>query len=205
MTIISNSSAFLLDLDYTNLDTDEKALIDALIAVANDYLETKEFNRTFSATDYTDESHDGNGWEFFFVKNPPINSLTNVKIVTYYSDAEEVVTYTSGALLYQASSGIVQFRNRGCIWPCGFQNIRVTYNGGFTTVPPAIEQIAANFVLQNFDPRLVVESLQKERIGDYFYDLGISYFDKLPTSIKKMMSRYKLRPITTYREMNNGY
>lgn len=200
MTILTNSSPFLQSLDYSNMSNDEKALIDALIEVANDYLEKKEFNRIFSAADYIDEQSNGSGWNFFFVKNPPINSLTNVKVVTYYSDSEDTTIYTSSALVYEASTGMIQFRNTNCIWPPGFQNIRVTYNGGFTTIPRAIEQIAANFVLQNYDPRLVVESLQKERIGDYFYDLGVHYFDRLPTSLKRMMSRYKLRPITTYRE-----
>ena len=92
--LISNTSAFLEVLDYNNLTTAEKALVDALITAGSEWIE-RYCNRIFLAAAYTDEAHDGNGWDSIFVKNPPINSLTDIDLVSQ-SRSTAVSNTTSG-------------------------------------------------------------------------------------------------------------
>lgn len=200
MTIITSSSAFLKDLQYSELSASEQAMVDALISVANDFIEDRICNRIFTAADYTDEISDGTGWNSLFVKNPPINSLTSVVIHDISSEDDVTTTLSSMALLYDPKTGEIQRKN-GCAFPQGFRNIYVNYNGGFVTIPPAVEQIAAAFVVQFYDPTLLTDGIQKERIGDYFYDKGVNWFQQLPFNIKKMLSSYRIRTM----QSNWGY
>ena len=89
--LIDNTSAFLEPIDYNNQDVAAKANIDALIIAGDEWLK-KALNRIVLQDDYTDEKYDGNGLKSIFVKNPPINTLTDIDIVATDFNGNDVTT-----------------------------------------------------------------------------------------------------------------
>lgn len=54
----------------------------------------------------------------------------------------------------------------------GWRNIYVNYNGGYTTIPADLEQIAIEIVSDVYGSRTVNNALKSEKIGDYSYTLS---------------------------------
>lgn len=193
MALITNTNPLLADLNYNNLSTAQKAQVDALLNVATEFIE-KDCNRTFLAATYTDEEHNGVIHESIFVKNTPLNSVTNVKIICHASteSSDDITTYLSTEVLFEPETGEIKLRN-GARFPHGFRNVKITYNGGFTTVPKPIEYLCANIVINAYAPEMNAENIEKERIGDYFYAKVKDFMEKLPMSDRKILSMYRLR------------
>jgi len=200
--LILNTSPYLQPLDYSNMSTAEKALVDALITMATEQIE-RYCRRTFAAADYTDEKHDGNGWRSIFVKNPPLNSLTDVDIVeSDFSSDSTTTTYAATKFDTKAATGEIRFKpgsflssGRG-VFSEGFQNIQITYNGGFASVPQGIQLACAEMVIQMFDPSEATDLIEKEKIGDYFYAKAKNAFQKMLLTKKKILDSYKIRRIS---------
>jgi hypothetical protein len=65
----------------------------------------------------------------------------------------------------------------GTVWgyfPCGYQNIQVTYTAGYTTIPDDLATAAAALAAALFRRSDHDTSLKSEKIGDYSYTLGDS-------------------------------
>lgn len=188
MALITGLSAFLEPLGYANLTASEQAYIDAYLEAASGYLE-KRLNRTLAAADYA-EIHNGDNKGSLNLKNPPINSLTQVVVVGCSN-----TTYDATCFLY-SSGGTVRWNPYSSetilnYFPMGFQNITVTYNGGFTTIPAALQALVAEMVLESWDPSLLSSGMQKERLGQYFYDRGKDFWDKILFKRSEIVALYK--------------
>lgn len=146
------------------------ALLANLIAAASGAIENY-CGRTFASTSYT-EDLDGNDLDWIYVENRPITSLTNV-IITEVGGSTETITSTY--LDYDGTSGKVWFIEGGSgtydYFPKGHFNVRVTYTGGYSTVPDAVQeacsQLCAQLYGQSADSKN--PSLQSESLGDYSY------------------------------------
>lgn len=199
--LITNESVFLEPIDYGNRDASEQAFIDGLIAVASEYIERK-CNRVFIATTYIDEIHDGQGWNSIFVSNPPINSLTDIEIIFSSTDTDTTSeVFTADKFKFNIKTGDIRFKpgaftsSGGHLFPDGFRNVEITYNGGFAEVPQPIQMLTADFVIQSFDPTESVEGIEKEKIGDYFYAKGKNYIASLPFLKKQILNNYRVRRV----------
>lgn len=199
MALIDNTSVFLEPLDYTNRTAAEKAYIDALILTGQTYLE-RYCQRKFEAADYTDEVYNGTGDNEAYVANPPINTLTNIKIVKTFattdSGTDTVTTHDDAVFLFDDGSGVIQFKPEcGLIFPAGFKNVRITYNGGFTANSEHIRTLGylnAQFVIETFDPSEKVDIIDREKLGDYFWAKTKDFAAKFISSNKRLLSMYKL-------------
>ena len=199
--LITNASPFLEALDYTNRTTAQKATIDALITAASEFIEL-ECDRTFLSATHTDEAHDGNDWNFIFVKNPPLTSLTDIDLITYnaVTGAVETTTLLATKFTVEENTGEITFKpdvvlDTAKIFPEGNQNIHITYVGGYAAVPEAIKMLTADFVIQMYAPEELEGALQKEKLGDYFYDKGNNFLERLSFSKRKILSMYKIRKV----------
>ncbi len=189
-------------LDFANLNAAEKAHVEALISVGTVEIE-RICNRTFLQATYTDEAHDGYGWDFIFVKNPPIVSLTDIDLITYnaVTGDTETTTYAASKFTFHANTGEIKFKpdvtlSTAKLFPVGFQNIHITYSGGYAAVPQAIQMLCADFVIQMFDSKELDGALiEKEKQGDEFISFGTDYFNRLPFSKKKILTSYQLRRV----------
>ncbi len=193
--LILNTSAYLEPLEYSNRATEEKSFIDALISSGSEWIE-KYCNRVFLSTAYIDEVQDGQGWDTIFPDNIPIVSLTSITII--HSDTTST-THLTAKFDINLKTGEIRFKRTADVcsrlFPEGFRNVLLTYNGGFTTVPFTIQKLTADYVIQMFDPMLSVEGIEKERLGDYFYAKSKNYFEHLPFVNKKMLDQYKIRKV----------
>jgi hypothetical protein len=196
--LITTDSEFLNDLDYSNLNTADQAKVTALCSVATQLIQ-KECNRIFGAASYV-ELLDGLGNDSIFIKNPPINTLTDITIIS----SEETV-YDDSVFDFDAGTGEIWWDSRdvvdasqnylGC-FPCGRRNIQVTYNGGFEPVPPPIEMVAANLVMEMFDPSLATsENMEMEKLGQYQYKRRKDAADKSIHTNRKILHLYKIRRV----------
>lgn len=198
--LINNTSPFLEILDYTNQDTAAQANIDALIIAGDEWLR-KTLNRIVLRADYTDEKHEGNGLRSIFVKNPPINTLTDIDIVaTDFNGADVTTTYLATKFDLKTNTGEIRFKPGSFIsdgagfFTEGFQNIRITYNGGWDSSNIKLQPlklIEAEFVIQMFDPNESVTGIEKEKLGDYFYSRGSNAWAKLLVKHRQILNLYK--------------
>jgi hypothetical protein len=57
-------------------------------------------------------------------------------------------------------------------WPKGFNNIAVTYTGGYATIPPAVKRATILWARHLYDATKRTGVLQSEGIGAYSYALA---------------------------------
>jgi len=193
-SLIENDSPYLNKLDYPNLNTREKALIDSLIPVFSQSLE-KYLNRVIVAADYT-EYYDGDNANILYVNNPPINSLTSI---TVRSSTDTVINGSNFEL--DSKAGIIRWKDYGLdstadiigIFPRGYRNIKLIYNGGWVSVPEELQFIVAEAIIQVFDRREGFGQLENAKLGNQFFNFGKDHMQNLIMSNKKILSMYKRR------------
>jgi len=168
-----------------------------LIEVASQLIE-KRCNRVFAAANYTEEKHNGSGDNSIFVFNPPINSLTALSIVT----TENIVVDVDD-LEYNSVTGEIRWQryNRTgtvglTVWPEGFQNILITYNGGFSSIPKPIELLCAEMVLNTFDTSgQFGGGFDSEKLGQYQYKTSVDTMNASLLAHKNIINLYKISQI----------
>lgn len=197
MAIINNTSDYLNKLEYSSKSVEDQAEIDALITAGQALLE-EYCQRKFESATYTDELYNGNQEDTIFIANPPLTTLTTVKLVTHadISTNDSTTSYDSTYFLVHENQGRIDFRG-GRLFPLGRNNIKITYVGGWAVadIPEPLKLALSYFVMDLFDPTLTPGGMQKEKLGNYFYDRGKDYFEQLPINKKKMIQLYKLRKL----------
>jgi hypothetical protein len=128
--------------DIKTDNTEHDSELARLIPSVQAWLEA-ECGRVFEAATVT-EYYDGDEWcQRIIVARPPINSITNI-----WDDPARIYTTPMAATLYgvyDAQAGIVRLLD-GRQFSTGQNNIKITYNGGFSTVPVDLEQAAIEMV-----------------------------------------------------------
>lgn len=198
--LIESADPLLTVLDISNLDAGEQAQVNALADAATTWIQ-KYCNRIFKKTTYTDEAHNGNGERFIYVDNPPIISLSTVTIQsTSFSSSTTSTDFAASKFDTKLSSGKIQFKSQsflsgGGSFDQGFQNVLIDYTGGFSSIPEPVKLIAAQFIIEMFDPGESVQGIEKEKLGNYFYSRGTNYFQNLTFNQKIILESYRLRRI----------
>jgi hypothetical protein len=197
--LIEHDDPLLNDLNYNDLEVSEQAQIDALIAVASEMIE-KKCNRIFLADDYAEEKHNGLSENWIFVNNPPINDLESIVVV-----GAENTTYEGALFSYNAKTGEIRWdenyllQNTVTDWiglfPQGFNNILINYNGGFEEVPQGIKLLCAQMTKEGFDPGNSPGSLEFEKLGQYFYKTRKDFFQTFLLTNKNILNLYTLKRV----------
>lgn len=135
LTSLTNLKAFL---HISN--TDDDTLLSEIITRITDKW-TLDCNRILTSADYT-EYYSGDGSDTLMLDQFPINSITSI-----YDDTDRSfgasTEISSDDIIFTANtnnakSGIVKLD--GTSFSKGVENIKITYNAGFTSVPNEIEQ-----------------------------------------------------------------
>lgn len=113
--------------------TDFDSLIDSLILSTTARIQQATGRRFIQAT-YTNELHDGSEMggmarQYLILKNGPLQSVTSVEYKTGTNSNPSWVTLSEDDYDVDLTAGLVRMLNG---FPRGFQNIRVTYTGGFS-------------------------------------------------------------------------
>jgi len=132
----------------TGSKPEDESFIEDLINDITDLFETFCNLDSFKAANYT-EYIDGTGGKYIFPKNIPINSVASI-----YDDPSW--TWTS---FYLVDSDYYRIVDKRYIvvydeyWFKGDQNIKITYNAGFTTIPGDLKLICMEEVIRRFKNR----------------------------------------------------
>lgn len=147
------------DSDYSN----------TLINFASDFIE-RYCNRILNADDYSAEVYDGNEEYKLYVKNPPINSVTTIALWDTYNNVS-LQTYTEHLefMIYN-EEGYIYMRGK---WTKGKRNYRLSYNGGYATIPYDLKKACADLCSWMKDQKDKI-GIKSERIGAYSISFGKS-------------------------------
>jgi len=131
------------------------------------------------------EYYDGDGSDTLHLKAYPISTVASV-----YVDPDR--DYASGDLLdtddyvFYAMDGVV--KTDGALLSSGHKSIKITYTGGYDTVPydlqNAVKELVTFWYKRNTDKRVGVTSVN---VGDK----GINYEPGVPESVLNVLKRYR--------------
>jgi len=169
--------------------------------VVNDFLDMaqdaieKDCDRKFEYASYTGV-YNGNGSKRLWLKNAPITSITSVTI-TEDDGTEESLTVATD-LVFEAANGAVEFGPDNVssyeLWPEGFQNISVTYVGGYSTIPDALQEACALKALIFFahSGADLNAALQAENIGNASKTrTGESILEEWESNYRRLIQPYR--------------
>jgi len=134
---------------------DDDFVID-LINNITDLFETFCNLESFKAANYT-EYIDGTGGKYIFPKNIPINSVASI-----YDDPSW--NWSSFYLINSSNYRIVDKRYIVAYdeyWSKGDQNITITYNAGYSTIPGDLKLICMEEVVRKFKNRTMLDLSSK--------------------------------------------
>jgi len=152
-------------------------LIDRKTVMFSNYCEID----SFFIADYI-EYYNGRGSEYLFVKNNPINSITNIADDT---------DWLWGADSTISSNDYRIVENRYVVYKYTFadgkQNVRISYNAGYSVIPLDLKQILIEEVWRNYKRRkeqdVLIKTLQDG--STHFVPSG------LMPSTKQVLDKYK--------------
>ncbi len=134
-------------------------------------------DRTFAEATHTNELHDGsnttgNPRNALIVRNAPIQTISVIEYQAGTNSSPSWQTISVDDYHADLSAGIIYFP-LGC--PRGFQNIRITYTGGYSAedMPAELVEVCEEVVVKLFKRR---ES--EGRLSETFGDSSISWSEK---------------------------
>ena len=139
ITSVSACKSFR-DIDGDN--TEHDAELERLIVAVQQWLEG-QCRRTFDLLSSVTEYHSGEKWrDRLIVARPPLATITNIwdDPLRVYGTALSSAYY----VIEDAEAGII--RLDGIAFQSGIRNIKITYTGGFASIPTDLEQAAIEMV-----------------------------------------------------------
>jgi len=136
---------------------------------------------SFKAATYT-EYIDGNGSQYLFVKNYPLNSITGIWDDVDWAWATDTEVDSDD---YRIVEG--RYIAHKTYWYKGVQNIKITYSGGYATIPVDLTQVCNEEVYRRYKRRREIE-VQIKTLED-----GSLHFPspKFLDSTIQILSKYK--------------
>jgi len=159
------------------------SLFEQLIDEATLFIETY-CNRVISKTTHTDVLFDGDDYDStLYIKNFPITEIDTIEYNNGTFATPDWTAYTTDQYEYNLAEGIIYF---DVDLPSGKQNVRITYTGGFTTVPQDIEMACNKLVARYYNKRKS-EGVSAETAGI----TNLTWDDVLTKEITSVLNRYK--------------
>lgn len=187
LTTLTNVKAF-----KAITSTDQDAEITRLIAVVSEYL-TRYCRRTFDMDAALVEYHSTrSGQTMLLLDRPPINSIASI-----YDDPDRAygaatLVAATDYVVEDAAAGLV--RLDGVSFQGGFNNVNVTYSGGFATIPAGLEQAAIELIW------LARDKGQYQILGQSAKSIGDGSISLLnnnwPAHLAPMLELYMLPVVT---------
>jgi len=172
MALLTATGPLLEDLEYNDLSTNDKARVDGLITSTQIFLEDY-LNRKLELLTFTDEKHDGKADSSVLVKNPPIRSLTSIKV---RFDRDTTTTFGPNYFEFTPETGEIEWSEYNItvadtesplyIFPRRHKNVLVTYDGGLDHY--SIKVAAAEMIKSMFENDLNGAQVF-EKLGNYAY------------------------------------
>lgn len=150
--------------------------------------------RTFEGATYTEEL-DGTGLDIILVKEPPVRTVTTLKVSTDRDfsnitavDASTYVFDDSGTITLLPTASLGIFATTTPVFWKGVRNIQVVYEGGFATVPVDVEQAAILLASAWFNRRRM-GGIQSSTTGAVTLSFQASTW---PSEVRALLAGYRL-------------
>jgi uncharacterized phiE125 gp8 family phage protein len=126
------------------VNADQDSYLSTLIERVTGLVEGSTRRKLKSRT-YTDELYDGSGTAVLRLKEWPVTSITAISFL----DSQTSTTWTSQSLTYavidKETERSIVFRD-GTPFPRGFQNVKLTFVAGYSTVPAELASETLRFL-----------------------------------------------------------
>jgi hypothetical protein len=169
-----NSNTFIVVADVKEElgieGTDDDDFIINLINRVTDYID-RYCKRTFNADDYSDEMHSGDDTNYLLPRYWPINSIVRIQHRKTTLNTDSWSTIDSKYYHIEGHNKEVVFKTG--IFTQGVNNYRISYNGGYSTIPEDLKMACIQIVKKFFNDRKG-SHLKSESLGEYSY----TRFDK---------------------------
>ncbi len=182
-------------LDISSPDSQQESLINLLTESVSTMLESY-CNRHFKVRDYTNEYHDGEGDVYVLTEEYPINSVASL-----YDDVDRLFGDTTliDPLDYVIYSDIgkIQLINgattvfAGGIFSTGEQNVKITYNAGYTVIPSDLKLITGEILSKKY------KQFRDRRIG---YSTLTSAGENMAIELKDILPDHRMMLNMKYRK-----
>jgi hypothetical protein len=176
------AKSFLKIPDAVTADDD---LIKLWINTATDDLE-RECDRQLSSRAVTGELHHGRGQNALLLRQWPITAISELRIdaKSEFTDASTLIPTTD----YQVGDDGNSIIYKNAVFPRGYNNLRVTYTAGFTTVPSDLVMAALWIVswMHSIRNAADIGRASKNKEGE-----TVSYLQTSPQYVKDAVARYK--------------
>lgn len=189
LTTVANEKSYL-GLTVSTHDT----LLELLINACSEWIENECGNRTLQdsgedITELHDGDFDGTNRNKIFPKQWPLNSITSIEYKTGSLSSPTWVEFTTDEYTTDDVAGIIYFTGftsgLSSIHP-NRQNIRLIYQGGFTTTPSDLELACLKMTAKEFDKRKS-QGVTKEGVGGG----AVDWNEELDPSVSKIINKYR--------------
>lgn len=134
-----------------------------LITVASAMVE-EHCHRLFTSQTYN-ILMDGDDTRTLILPTYPVTVLTSIGVI---DRTEEEETYLSATYFRFTAHGIVKWQPQyGLRFPNGFNNIRVIYTAGWTTIPETVQQAVCHVIQYLWTTQNLDMTAKSEQLGDY--------------------------------------
>lgn len=165
------------------------AALAALVTSASAAVEN-HCRRTFGYSASVVEYLNGNGWGRVWLSRLPVASITSIELAGSSLDVASFgFNPDTGELIW--ATGSTDYRHV-TPFPRGRRNVKVTYAGGYQTIPGPVVEAVVQTVKQLADAARVSGVYQSEELGDYKYTLGAGTVYSLPPLAAQLLAPYVL-------------
>ncbi len=170
------------------MDSGTEAQIEAAIDLATSYIE-QSCGRVFDIADSPSpleavEILNGNGTSRLYTRNSPVQAVTTLE----YWDGDSWAEYDSTTYphSFKAGSNCIYF-TQGHKFVKGFQNIRATFEYGYTTALPNDLKYACFLVAKHIVLEAERQGIQNQTDGEQTFN----YEHSIPKVARAIIARYK--------------
>lgn len=181
---------------FDGSSTPTAAVVDEIISEAEATI-NKYAGRAFTQATYTNELYDHNGADFITVKNPDLQSVSSIEYSTDGGDSWTALS-SSDYVVYTDFDRIERNRYKATDWvPAGFQNLRITYDAGPSSVPVHIRSLATDMAVAEVIRSVIGKSANTEggriSVGSISIDdpamFSVNYLSALDSSIMSRLAK----------------
>jgi len=126
------------------IKTDQDSYLATLIERVTGYVEAST-RRKLKSRAYTDQLYDGSGTPELRLKEWPVTAVAAISFL----DSQTATTWTAQSLTYytidKATERTIVFRD-GLIFPKDYQNVKLTFTAGYTTLPVELANETLRFL-----------------------------------------------------------
>lgn len=173
----------LAKIDHANDDSLIQIILEGVSKQFDNYTYRTLENATAAST------LDGNGKQYFFNLDYPINSITSVVL--------DGVTLTAGATadyIHYTSDHEAKLKKIGGVWTEDEQNLVITYDRGYSTIPDDLELACFLQASKIYDRKGISQSSRITATGDSMTFRSIN----MGKDVKEILDRY-IHPLGKYR------